>query len=120
MKENIIEKKSYQFAIRIIKLYKYLIETNKEYTLGKQLLRSGTSIGANVKEAEGAQSRNDFIAKISIAYKESKETLYWIELLRDTNYISKEQADSILIDAEEICKILAKIQLTTNKRTYKK
>ncbi len=81
MKNNIIQRKSYDFAIRIVRIYKYLCEEKKEYTLSKQLLRSGTSIGANVEEAIGGQSEKDFFAKLTIAYKEARETKYWIRLL---------------------------------------
>lgn len=82
-KNNAIRDKSYQFAIRIVCLYQFLINDKKEFVLSKQLLRSGTSIGANVEEAIGGQSKNDFIAKLSIAYKEARETSYWIRILRD-------------------------------------
>ncbi len=109
---NVIQEKSFAFAIRIVNAYKFLITEKKEFVLSKQMLRSGTSIGANVEEAIGGQSKKDFISKISIAYKESRETLYWIKLLNETDYLSKEMADSLLIDAEEICKIIGKIQLT--------
>ena len=112
MKENIIQEKSFCFALRIIKLYKYLKENKKEYVLSKQLLRSGTSIGANVEEAIGGQSKNDFVSKISIAYKESRETLYWIKLLKESGYLNSKQAESIINDCEEIIKIITKIQKT--------
>ncbi len=82
MKENLIRDKSFAFAIRIINLYKYLIKDRNEYILSKQILRSGTSVGANIEEAIGGQSRKDFISKISIAYKESRETNYWLKLLK--------------------------------------
>ncbi len=112
MKKNIIQEKSFCFALRIVKLYKYLKENKKEYVLSKQLLRSGTSIGANVEEAIGGQSKNDFISKISVAYKESRETLYWIKLLRESNYLSQKQSDSLVDDCQEIIKIITKIQKT--------
>lgn len=112
MKKNIIQEKSFCFALRIVKLYKYLKENKKEYILSKQLLRSGTSIGANVEEAIGGQSKNDFVSKISIAYKESRETLYWIKLLKESDYLSLKQAESITNDCEEIIKIITKIQKT--------
>jgi len=112
MKENIIQIKSYDFAIRIVELYKYLIEEKKEYVLSKQLLRSGTSIGANVEEAIGGQSRKDFFAKLSISYKEARETHYWIRLLTDTNYLTKEKSKSYLMEVEEILKIIGSIQKT--------
>ena len=89
MKENIIQTKSFAFAIRIVNAYKYLQSEKKEFVLSKQMLRSGTSIGANVEEAIGGQSKKDFIAKISIAYKEARETKYWIKLLFATYYMDK-------------------------------
>lgn len=85
--ENIIEKKSFDFAIRIVKLYKFLCNEKNEFVLSKQLLRSGTSIGANVAEAQQAQSKADFISKISIALKEATESKYWLRLLNATDYI---------------------------------
>lgn len=112
MKENVIQIKSYAIALRIVGLYKFLVEDKKEYILSKQLLRSGTSIGANVEEAVGGQSRKDFISKLSVAYKEARETRYWVRLLNDTRYIEKNLAESILFDCDEICKIIGKIQIT--------
>ncbi len=88
MKNNIVADKSYAFALRIIKLYRYLISEQKEYVLSKQILRSGTSIGALIKEAEHAQSKKDFINKMNIALKEANETEYWLMLLKDSDYIS--------------------------------
>ncbi|GAB7257032.1 hypothetical protein OBPA_14970 [Polaribacter sp. OB-PA-B3] len=85
-KDNIIQTKSYNFAVRIIKLYKHLSQEKKEFVLSKQLLRSGTSIGANIEEAIGGQSRKDFLAKLTIAYKEARESHYWIRLLKDTDF----------------------------------
>ncbi|MEC4991112.1 MAG: four helix bundle protein [Oscillatoria sp. PMC 1068.18] len=98
--------KAYQFSIRVIKAYKYLIEEKKEFILSKQLLKSGTSIGANIAEAKVAISKADFRAKMSIAYKESLETKYWLSLLKDTEYISEKAFESIYADAEEISKML--------------
>ena len=111
---NVIEEKSFQFAIRIVNLCKYLRDVNKEVVLSKQLLRSGTSIGANVAESQRAQSRADFISKLSIAHKETYETRYWIRLLHATDYLTEQQADSILDDCVEIQKILTAI-LTSSK-----
>jgi four helix bundle protein len=113
MSDNIIQDKSYKFSLRIIKLYKYLIAKDKDYSLFGQILRSGTSIGANVEEAIGAQSKKDFKAKMFIAYKEARETRYWLNLLKDSGYIDKDPAESILIDAEEICRIIGKIISTS-------
>lgn len=113
--DNQIQIKSYAFALRIVKLYRYLIEEKKEFVLSKQILRSGTSIGANVEEAIGGQTRADFICKLAIAYKEARETHYWIRILKDTEFISEKQSKSILNDIEDILKIIAKIQITTKK-----
>jgi len=113
MKENnVIVDKSYKFALRIINLYRHLTEKKKEYVLSKQLLRSGTSIGANIEEAIGGQSEKDFISKISIAYKETRETHYWLRLLQDSGYLSKQEANSILKDTDELLKIIGAIQKT--------
>ncbi|MCL2598123.1 MAG: four helix bundle protein [Paludibacter sp.] len=114
--DNIIQEKSFAFAIRIVKLYKFLCEEKKEFVLSKQILRSGTSIGANIEESIGGQSDKDFLSKISIAYKETRETVYWLKLLLATDYLNQEQADRLLKDAEEICKILGKIQITIKNR----
>jgi len=114
--DNIIQQKSFAFAIRIVGLYKYLTNEKKEFVLSKQLLRSGTSIGANIEESIGGQSDKDFLAKISIAYKEARESVYWLKLMQATDYLSQEQADSLLFDAEEICKIIGKVQLTVKSR----
>jgi four helix bundle protein len=112
MKENIIRDKSYKFALRIVKLYRYLTDNKKEYVLSKQVLRSGTSIGANVEEAIGGHSEKDFFSKLTIAYKEVRETRYWLRLLVDSGYLEYEFAKSLLDDCEEICKIIGKIQVT--------
>ncbi|MFA7627572.1 MAG: four helix bundle protein [Candidatus Kapaibacterium sp.] len=102
MKEdNVIQKKSFEFAVRAVKAYRYIVDTKKEYVLSKQFLRSATSIGANVEEAIGAQSKPDFIAKLSIAYKEARETNYWIRLLQETEYLTPKESDSLLLDLEE-------------------
>jgi four helix bundle protein len=95
---NIVKTKSYDFALRIIKLYQYIVGEKKEYTLSKQILKSGTSIGANIEEAIGGQSKKDFVAKLSISYKEARETHYWLRLLTDTGYISKKLSFSLLND----------------------
>lgn len=114
--DNIVQQKSFAFAIRIVNVYKYLISEKKEFILSKQLLRSGTSIGANIEESIGGQSDKDFISKISISYKEARETMYWLKLLQATDYLSEQEAISLLNDAEEICKILGKIQITMKSR----
>lgn len=109
MKDNLILDKSKAFALRVIRLYQYLCETKKEYILSKQVLRSGTSVGANAKEAAHAQSKADFYAKMYIAYKEANETEYWLELIHESGYIEKDAFDSIYSDCKEIIKILAAI-----------
>ncbi len=111
-KDNIIQQKSFAFAIRIVNLYKFLASEKKEFVLSKQLLRSGTSVGANIEESIGGQSDKDFLSKLSIAYKEARESMYWLKLLQATEYLTNEQAESLLHDAEEICKIIGKIQIT--------
>ena len=111
-KDNLIAEKSFTFAKRIYFLYKFLTEEKREYVLSKQLLRSGTSIGANVEEAIGGQSKKDFIAKLSIAYKEARETHYWIRLLFEVKIINDSEYDSIILDCEELLKIIGSIQKT--------
>lgn len=108
--DNVIESKSYAFAVRIVRLYQHLCLEKKEYVLSKQVLRCGTSIGANVEEAIGGQSRADFVSKMSIAYKEARETSYWLRLLKDTDYLTPSQFSNIHSDAEELCRIIASIQ----------
>ncbi|MEP7128827.1 MAG: four helix bundle protein, partial [Chitinophagales bacterium] len=111
-KENIILQKSYAFAIRIVNLYRYLIEEKREFVLSKQLLRSGTSIGANTEEAIGGQSQKDFFAKLYLAYKEARESHYWLRLLRDTNYLTESEFKSLLKDCDELLKIIGSILKT--------
>jgi len=108
-KPNIIAEKSFLFAVRIVKLYQHLSEKKKEFVLSKQILRSGTAIGANVEEAEGAISKADFSNKISIAYKEARETHYWIRLLSAIGFLNQKECESIMNDCEEILKILRAI-----------
>ncbi len=115
MKDNVIKIKSFNFALRIINLYKYLSEEKREYILSKQLLRSGTSIGANVREAEHAESKKDFIHKLSISLKEANETEYWLELLFRSSYISDNEFKSISKDISEILKLLISIIKTSKK-----
>jgi four helix bundle protein len=112
MKENVVQIKSYAFAIKIVNICKFLQAQKKEYILSKQLIRSGTSIGANIEEAIGGQSRKDFFAKLTISYKEARETKYWIRLLTDTNYLTKEQTAPLLEDIEELLRIIGSIQKT--------
>src|SRR5690349_2684939 len=108
MKENVVQRKSYAFALRIVKLYRWLCE-EKEFVLSKQVLRSGTSVGANVEEAIGGQSEKDFHAKMAIAYKESRETHYWLRLLHDSNYLDENAFQSVITDCEELIKIIGSI-----------
>jgi four helix bundle protein len=105
MRESILKDKSYQFALRIIKLYKFLATDKKEYVLSKQILRSGTSIGANIEESAHGESKKDFIHKLSIAQKEANETHYWLRLLHDSNFIDEKSFKSMLTDCEEILKL---------------
>ena len=116
MKENIIKDKSFDFAVRIVNLYKHLVEVKKEFTISKQMLRSGTSVGALVRESEHAESKNDFVHKMAIAQKEINETLYWLELLKVTGYLTNEEFTTINADAVEIIKMItAIIKITKNK-----
>jgi four helix bundle protein len=113
MKNNVVLDKSFAFAVRVVRAYKYLVDEKKEFVLSKQFLRSGTSIGANAEEAMGGQSRPDFISKMNIAYKEAREVNYWIRLLQATNYLDETQAKSLLKDNEELLKIISSILITT-------
>ena len=118
-KESIVMNKSYAFALRIIRVYKYLITEKKEYVLSKQLLRSGTAIGALIKEGEHAQSKADFLNKMNVALKEANETEYWIELLRDSEYLSTSESLSLLADIAELIRILISIVKSTKASLYK-
>jgi len=115
MGESLVGKKSFEFAIRVVRLYRYLCDERKEYTLSKQLLRSGTSIGANIREALQGQSKKDFISKMNIALKEANESLYWIELLSATNILDKNQGESIWNDCNELVSLLVSIVKTSKK-----
>lgn len=112
--DNLIADKTKQFAVRIIRLYQYIVNDRKEYVLSKQVLRSGTSIGANVREALQGQSKKDFRSKMNIALKEATETNYWLELLYETDYLNKTQFESINNDCTEIIRILISIVKNTN------
>lgn len=109
VKKNIIRDKSFDFAVRVVNLYKYLIEVKKEYILSKQLLKCGTSVGAMVREAEHAESKSDFIHKMAIAQKEINETVYWLELLKTADFLTIEQYESVSNDAVEILRMVTKI-----------
>ena len=112
MGNNVVFEKSKEFAIRIIRLYKYLCDEKKEFVLSKQLLRSGTSIGANIAEAENAISKKDFLAKMYIAYKECAESKYWLELLYETDYLTQKEYSSLNEDCVELRKLLSSITKT--------
>lgn len=111
-RKSILKDKSFLFAFRIVKLFKFLCDEKREFVLSKQLLRSGTSVGANIREAQNAQSKADFIHKLSIAQKECDETLYWLELLFQSEYISEIEFNSINIDATELLKMLRSAIIT--------
>ena len=113
MSDSIIKDKSFKFSLEIIKVYNYLKSTKNEFVLSKQLLRSGTSIGANVREGLKGQSKRDFLSKMSIALKEAEETEYWLELLILSNYIDYKQEKILLENCRELCKILSSIVKTT-------
>jgi four helix bundle protein len=112
MRENVVKDKSFAFALRIVKLFQYLQNEKKEYVIGKQLLRSGTAIGALIREAEQAESKADFIHKMAIAQKEANETEYWLDLLYKSEYLETVQYNSIIPDITELKKLLASIILT--------
>ena len=118
--ENIIESKSFDFAVRIVNLYKYLCNEKKEFVLSKQLLRSGTSIGANISEAEKAQTKADFYTKMTIALKEANETDYWLRLLYATDYLTELEFESLRKDIREIISLLVSITKTTKQELNKK
>ncbi len=115
-RENIIREKSYAFALRVVKLYSFLCKEKQEYILAKQILRSGTSVGALVRECEHAESKADFIHKLSISLKEANETEYWLNILKDTNYITEALFLSLNKDLEEILKLLTSIIKTSKKQ----
>ncbi len=117
MKENIILDKSFSFAVRIVKLSQFLTTEKREFSISQQILKSGTSIGANIEEAIGGQSTKDFISKFSIAYKEARETHYWLRLLHETGFIDSKLFNSIFDDCVEIIKLLTSI-LKTTKNNY--
>ena len=117
MSESIVKTKSFELAIRGVNFYKYLVAEKKEYIMSKQFLRSVTSVGANVREAVNAQSKPDFIHKLSIAQKECDESLYWLELLKETNYISAIEFESIYQQNNEVLKIIRSIIITSKKNS---
>ena len=119
MRENVVRDKSYKFALRVVKAFKYLTQEHREFVLSKQVLRSGTSIGALVSEAEHAQSQADFINKMYVALKEANETEYWLRILKDSEYIDEKTFTSIYADCDELIRLLVSI-VKTAKETKKK
>ena len=117
--DNVILDKCLKFSVRIVRLYQYLCSESKDYVISKQLLRCGTSIGANVNEAQYAISKSDFLNKMHISLKECAETLYWIELLYQTDYLSEPQYNSILTDCEELRSLLSSITKSTRESIRK-
>src|SRR5579871_4080712 len=116
-KENVLKEKSFQFSVRSVKLYKYIIESKKEFVLSKQLLRSSTAIGALIREAQNAESKLDFVHKLGIAQKECDETLYWLELLKTTGYLTPKEYKNIYDEASSLLKMLRSAILTTKQKT---
>lgn len=119
-KDDVFVRKSFAFAIQIVKASRLLVEHKKEYVLSKQLLRSGTAVGALIREAQNAESKSDFVHKLSIAQKECDETLYWLDLLKETNYLNNEEYLSLRNEAEELLKMLRSSILTTKKNYLNK
>ena len=117
MKENVVKNKSFSFAVRIVRLSQFLRDQKSEYVLSEQLLRSGTSVGALILEAEHAESKSDFRHKMGVAQKEMNESLYWLELLKETDYLTQKEFDSIYEDAIEIIKLLTTI-LKSSKQAH--
>jgi four helix bundle protein len=118
MKSNVLQEKSYSFALRIIKLYRFLTEEKKEFVLSKQVLRSGTSIGANIEESIWWVSEKDFASKIAISYKEARETRYWIRLLIDSWYLTDVQWAELMSSCDELCRIMGKTQSTLRSKLH--
>lgn len=116
--DNIVQIKSYDFALRIVKLYKIICEREKEFVLSKQLLRSATSVGANIEEAIGGQSRKDFYSKLTISYKEARESKYWLRLLSDAGYLKQEEKESLIKDIDELLRIIGSIQKTIKQNGF--
>lgn len=115
MRESILRDKSYAFAVRIVELNRFLCKTHNEYVLSKQLLRSGTAVGALIREAEFGQSRADFRSKMTIALKEANETQYWLSLLKDTHYVDQQKFESMSQDCSELIRMLVATVKTTSK-----
>ena len=120
MSDNVIKEKSFEFSLNIIEIYRGIISVKKEYVLSKQLLRSGTAVGALISEAEYAQSKSDFINKMSIGIKECNETLYWLRLLRKSNFIDEDQFDLLFKKCNELLRLLSSIIITSKKSINRK
>jgi len=116
-KDNVVQIKSYAFAVKMVKTCQDIMHNKKEYILSKQLIRSGTSVGANIEEAIGGQSRKDFYAKLTISYKEARESHYWLRLLRDTGYLEENKTKELLKDCDELLRIIGSIQKSTRNNT---
>ena len=116
---NAIKDKSFALAVRILNMNKYLTETHKEYVMSKQLLRSGTSVGATIRESQNAESDADFVHKLAVSQKECDETCYWLELLLATNYLSQSEFDSIYSDANEVLKVIKSVIVSKKKNMLK-
>ena len=116
MKNSIIKEKSFSLSLRVVKLYQYLTENKREHIMSKQLLRAGTSVGANIREATRAESDKDFMHKLAVAQKEADETGYWLELLKASGYLNEHEFNSIYPEVEEVIKILAKIIITKKQK----
>ncbi len=119
MKRNVLKEKSFLFAVRVVNLYKYLSEEKNEFILSKQLIRSGTSVASLIRESVNAESKLDFIHKLSIAQKECDETVYWLELLKETKYLTQSQYESLVTDLIELLKIIRSVILTTKQNLTK-
>jgi len=115
-KDNVVQQKSFAFALRIVEVSRALANEQKEFVLSKQLLRSGTSIGANIEEAIGGQSKKDFYAKLTIAYKEARETNYWLRLLKESDILNRKIAKELLIQSDELLRIIGSIRKTMSKK----
>ena len=114
-KKNTLKDKSFLFALKVVNIYKKLVSEKREFIMSKQLLRSGTSVGANVREAQNAQSKADFVHKLAIAQKECDETLYWLELMFQSEYLNKQEFDALYIDATELLKMIRSSIITTKR-----
>lgn len=118
MSKSILKNKSFAFAVRIVKVYQHLVDVRKEFVLSKQLLRSGTAVGALIREAQNAESKGDFVHKLGIAQKECDETIYWLELLKETEFLTTQEFESLNSDNLELLKMLRSAILTSKQKTH--